>query len=143
MPSPSDALLEVLESATAAVHESDPRADVDDVDAAVARGRLSVVAGGGADGPRRRAPGVSDAIREHLEELAVLEPRNAGKPIGDARGEMGMVADVFASYGGARERLLGDSIPVIGGPDDASAARFGEAGCRAGSKLAGERRRSA
>jgi hypothetical protein len=50
MPSPSDALLEVLESATAAVHESDPRADVDDVDAAVARGRLSVVAGGGAAG---------------------------------------------------------------------------------------------
>ncbi|MDX6453508.1 MAG: hypothetical protein QOH16_3557, partial [Gaiellaceae bacterium] len=58
---------------------------------------------------------VSDAVREHLEELALLEARNAGKPIGDARGEMEMVADVFAYYAGAPERLLGDSIPVGGG----------------------------
>src|SRR3712207_8146873 len=32
-------------------------------------------------------------FEEAQEELATLEARNAGKPIGDARGEMGMVAD--------------------------------------------------
>ena len=45
----------------------------------------------------------------------MLEARNAGKPIGDARGEMGMVADTFRYYAGAPERLLGDTIPVAGG----------------------------
>jgi betaine-aldehyde dehydrogenase len=45
----------------------------------------------------------------------VLEARNAGKPIGDARGEMGMVVDTFRYYAGAPERLLGDTIPVTGG----------------------------
>src|SRR5205814_8291870 len=40
---------------------------------------------------------------------------NAGKPIGDARGEMGMVADTFRYYAAAPERALGDTIPVPGG----------------------------
>jgi betaine-aldehyde dehydrogenase len=43
--------------------------------------------------------------------------RNTGKPIGDARGEMGMVVDTFAYYAAAPERLLGDTIPVAGGVD--------------------------
>ncbi len=45
----------------------------------------------------------------------MLEARNAGKPIADARGEMGMVVDTFRYYAGAPERLLGDTIPVAGG----------------------------
>ena len=45
----------------------------------------------------------------------MLEARNAGKPIGDARGEMGMVVDTFRFYAGAPERTLGDTIPVSGG----------------------------
>ena len=111
------AVLEVLEPATAAVLTSIPRAGVEDVDVAVARARAAypawrAVAPGDRAAVLRR---VSDAVRDHVEELAVLEARNAGKPIGDARGEMGMVADVFAYYAGAPERLLGDSIPVSGG----------------------------
>jgi betaine-aldehyde dehydrogenase len=47
----------------------------------------------------------------------VLEARNAGKPIRDARGEIGMVADTFRYYAGAPERLLGQTIPVAGGVD--------------------------
>src|SRR2546421_3868228 len=47
----------------------------------------------------------------------MLEARNAGKPISDARGEVGMVADVFHYYAGAPERLLGNTIPVAGGVD--------------------------
>ena len=45
----------------------------------------------------------------------MLEARNAGKAIADARGEMGMVVDTFRYYAGAPERLLGDTIPVAGG----------------------------
>jgi acyl-CoA reductase-like NAD-dependent aldehyde dehydrogenase len=116
-PESVSALLEVLEPATAGVLESVPRAGVQDVDAAVARARAAYPAWR-AVAPADRAAllrRISDVVREHLEELAVLEARNAGKPIGDARGEMGMVADVFAYYAGAPERLLGDSIPVSGG----------------------------
>ena len=47
--------------------------------------------------------------------LALLEARNAGKPIGDARGEMQMVVDTFRYYAAGPERLLGDTIPVAGG----------------------------
>ena len=58
---------------------------------------------------------MADALTAAQEELAQLEARNAGKPIGDARGEMGMVADTFRYYAGAPERVLGDTIPVAGG----------------------------
>ncbi len=49
--------------------------------------------------------------RSELEDLATLEARNAGKPIGDARGEIGMVVETFRYYAGAPERLLGQDDP--------------------------------
>ncbi len=56
-------------------------------------------------------------VEEHAEELALLETRNVGKPIGDARGEAGMVADVFHFYAGAVDKHHGETIPVSGGVD--------------------------
>jgi acyl-CoA reductase-like NAD-dependent aldehyde dehydrogenase len=109
--------LTVIEPATEAVLREIPRADEDDVDAAVERAKDAFPAW------RDLAPGdrarilrrLASAVEEHHEELAVLEARNAGKPIRDARGEMEMVAQVFHYYAGAPERLLGDTIPVSGG----------------------------
>jgi acyl-CoA reductase-like NAD-dependent aldehyde dehydrogenase len=109
--------LSVLEPATEAVLDVIARAGPADVDAAVSRARDVYPAW------RALAPGVraarlyalAGALEEQLEELAVLEARNAGKPIGDARGEMAMVVDTFRYYAGAPERLLGDTIPVAGG----------------------------
>jgi acyl-CoA reductase-like NAD-dependent aldehyde dehydrogenase len=60
---------------------------------------------------------LAGAVEEHGEELALLETRNVGKPIGDARGEVGMVADVFHFYAGAVDKLYGETIPVAGGVD--------------------------
>ena len=57
----------------------------------------------------------ADTLESHLEELALIEARNAGKPIGSARGEIAMVVDTIRYYSGAPERLLGDTIPVAGG----------------------------
>ncbi|HEX9374647.1 MAG TPA: aldehyde dehydrogenase family protein [Actinomycetota bacterium] len=51
-------------------------------------------------------------VRDRLEELAVLEARNAGKPIRDARDEVGLVANVFEYWGGAANKVLGETIPV-------------------------------
>jgi betaine-aldehyde dehydrogenase len=110
-------VLEVLEPATEAVLQEIPRADAADVDRAVERA-AAAFPGWRAVAPSDRAAqlrAISDVVSEHREELAVLEARNAGKPIGDARGEMAMVAQVFAYYAGSPERLLGDTIPVTGG----------------------------
>jgi acyl-CoA reductase-like NAD-dependent aldehyde dehydrogenase len=110
-------VLRVLEPATGAVLATVPAASVADTDAAVAAARAAFPAWR-AVSPSDRARllrRIADAVDGAREELAVLEARNAGKPIGDARGEIEMVADVFAYYAGAPERLLGDSIPVSGG----------------------------
>ena len=109
--------LTILEPATEAVLEEIPRADGADVDAAVARAKAAYPAWR-ALAPGRRAEllhRLANRLEEAQEELAVLEARNAGKPIGDARGEMGMVVATFRYYAGAPERLLGDTIPVEGG----------------------------
>ena len=57
------------------------------------------------------------AVEEHGEELARLETQNVGKPIGDSRGEVQMVADVFHFYAGAVDKHYGETIPVVGGVD--------------------------
>jgi betaine-aldehyde dehydrogenase len=56
-------------------------------------------------------------VEEHVEELALLETRNVGKPITDSRGEVAMVADVLHFYAGAVDKHRGATIPVSGGVD--------------------------
>jgi len=109
----------VLEPATEATLAELEAAGVEEVDAAVARAKEAFRAWGAVTpGDRARLMRrLADAIEARLEELATLEARNAGKPISDARAEMGMVVDTFRFYAGAPERLLGDTIPVAGGID--------------------------
>jgi acyl-CoA reductase-like NAD-dependent aldehyde dehydrogenase len=109
--------LAVLEPATEQVLAEIPRAGAEEADAAVARAKAALPAWR-ALAPADRARllyRLADALEAAQEELAQLEARNAGKPIGDARGEMGMVVDTFRFYAGAPERTLGDTIPVAGG----------------------------
>jgi acyl-CoA reductase-like NAD-dependent aldehyde dehydrogenase len=111
--------IEVIEPATERVMAELPRAGAEEVDAAVASAKAAF------PGWRAVAPGdraalmhrLADALAEQVEELAVLEARNVGKPIADARGEIGMVVETFRYYAGAPERLLGQTIPVAGGVD--------------------------
>jgi betaine-aldehyde dehydrogenase len=94
-------------------------AGVDETDAAVARAKEAF--------PDWRAVGPADRgrllrrlatlVEEHGEELARLESRNVGKPIAGARGEVGMVSEVFHYYAGAVDKHLGETIPVAGGVD--------------------------
>ena len=111
--------LSVIEPATAAVMEEIPRAGAEEVDAAVAAAKAAFPAWR-AVSPADRAAllrALADELERRLEDLARLEARNAGKPIGDARGEMGMVVDTYRYYAAAPERLLGQTIPVAGGVD--------------------------
>jgi acyl-CoA reductase-like NAD-dependent aldehyde dehydrogenase len=51
-------------------------------------------------------------VRDRLEDLATLEARNGGKPIGAARGEIGLVATTLEYWGGAANKIFGETIPV-------------------------------
>ncbi len=107
----------MLEPATETVLADVPRAGVEEVDEAVARATVALPPWRAlAPGERARLlHALANVLEAHVEELAVLEARNAGKAIVDARGEMAMVVDTFRYYAGAPERLLGDTIPVAGG----------------------------
>jgi acyl-CoA reductase-like NAD-dependent aldehyde dehydrogenase len=109
--------LSVIEPATEAVLEEVPRAGVEETDAAVARARAAYPAWRDlAPGERaERLRALADAMAAEHEQLALLEARNAGKPINSARGEIGMAIGTIRFYAGAPERLLGDTIPVAGG----------------------------
>jgi acyl-CoA reductase-like NAD-dependent aldehyde dehydrogenase len=109
--------LTVVEPATEQVLAELPRAGASEADAAVARAKAAYPAWR-AVAPADRARllhSLASRLADRREALAVIEARNAGKPIGDARGEMGMVADTFRYYAAAPERALGDTIPVAGG----------------------------
>jgi betaine-aldehyde dehydrogenase len=111
--------MQVFEPATEQVLAELPRAGAEEADEAVARAKAAFPAW------RDVAPGdrakllrrLARAVEGKVEELAQLESRNVGKPISDARGEVGSVVDVFDYYAGAPERLLGSQIPVSGGVD--------------------------
>jgi acyl-CoA reductase-like NAD-dependent aldehyde dehydrogenase len=110
---------EVRDPATEAVIERVAASTAADADAAVERA-AAAFAGWRAVAPADRARllrRLAERLDAERERLAQLEMRNAGKPIGDARGEIGMVVETFAYYAGAPERLLGDTIPVAGGVD--------------------------
>jgi betaine-aldehyde dehydrogenase len=112
-------MLEVLNPATEEVVESLEPATEDDADAAIARAREAFPAWRDVqpDDRSRLLRRLADALDAEQENLAQLESKNTGKPIGDSRGEMAMVAQTFHYYAGMPERLLGDTIPVSGGVD--------------------------
>jgi len=94
-------------------------AGVEETDAAVARAKAAFP-GWRAVAPADRARllrRLATLVEEHGEELARLESRNVGKPIAGARGEIGMVAEVFHYYAGAVDKHFGETIPVARGVD--------------------------
>jgi betaine-aldehyde dehydrogenase len=92
---------------------------LEEVDAAVLRAVMAQAAWA-ALAPADRARALrrfAAAVDGAVEELAALEVRNSGHPIGSARWEAGHVRDVLDYYAGAPERMIGQQIPVAGGID--------------------------
>jgi betaine-aldehyde dehydrogenase len=54
---------------------------------------------------------LAQLIRDNADELATLEARNVGKPIREARDEVGLAANVFEYYAGATNKVGGQTIP--------------------------------
>jgi len=108
----------VIESATGKPFAEVARAGTEDAGRAVRMAHTAFAEGQGR-WPRMSATErgrvllrAAGLLRERLESLATLEARNAGKPIRDARGEVSLAANVFEYWGGAANKIFGETIPV-------------------------------
>jgi len=54
-------------------------------------------------------------IRLHAEEWSLLECRDVGKPLTQARADIEAAASYFEFYGGAADKVMGDTIPIEDG----------------------------
>ncbi|MER5973701.1 aldehyde dehydrogenase family protein [Streptomyces sp. NPDC002055] len=110
---------QVLNPATEEVIATVPDATPADVDAAVRRAATAQRSWSAlAPGERARLlRRFAATVDDHIEELAQLEVREAGHPIGNARWEAGNVRDLLDYAAGGAERLNGSQIPVPGGLD--------------------------
>ena len=106
-------VLAAIDPATGETIRELPLATPADVDAAVARADDS--RRGGWELPANRAEtlaAVGRAILDHAGELALLECRDTGKPLSQARGDVAAAARYFAYYAGAADKIEGTSIPL-------------------------------
>lgn len=58
---------------------------------------------------------LGDAITAHAQELAELEAQDTGKPLKTAKADMVAAARYFEYYGGAADKVHGDTIPFLSG----------------------------
>ena len=94
-----------------------PEAGEAEVDAAVAAGRYALEEGewgklAGFERGRLLAK-LSRAILENADELVALESRDTGKPLGQAKADIAATARYFEFYGGAADKMHGETIPYF------------------------------
>ncbi len=119
--SSSDKTIPQVNPATEEVFCEVSAASVEDVESAVAGAQRIFESEWRDLAPRKRADilfNIARVIRENLETLAQLECQNIGKPISDARDEIGLGARVFEYYAGAISKFFGQTIPVARGGFD-------------------------
>ncbi len=105
--------IELIEPATGEPFTTVTQASAEDVDRAVTAAAKAFQSWRKTS-PRERGrllQRVAALIRENAEDLAKAEARNVGKPIRDARDEVGLAADCFDYYAGATNKVFGQTIP--------------------------------
>jgi len=114
----SGATLPMIDPSEGAPFAAIARGTADDVDAAVraaqaardgAWGRLAAAEKG------RLLARIGRAIGDHHEELALIEARDCGKPLKQARADVTACARYFEFYAGAPDKLHGTTIPYAEG----------------------------
>ena len=110
-------VFETHDPATGEVLAVVPAANQVDVDRAVRAARRAFDDGtwGSAVAERERSRillRMAELVRAQAEELAVLEVRDCGKPLADARADIDEVAFMLEYYGGWATKISGDIPPV-------------------------------
>ncbi len=117
-PSNSGRVIDVYAPAEGKVFAQITAGDAADIDAAVqaARAAHDGVWGNMAAADRGRILSkFGQAILDHVDELTLLEARDCGKPMRQARTDILACARYFEFYGGAADKLHGDTIPFLKG----------------------------
>ncbi|MEY4749789.1 MAG: hypothetical protein RIQ60_2003 [Pseudomonadota bacterium] len=118
VPAAGGLTLDVIDPADARLLTSLPRSDRRDIDAAVAAARAASRGAWGRATATERGRVLSRLaalITQHHDELAELECRDTGKPIQQARVDITACARYFEYYGGAADKLHGETIPYAAG----------------------------
>jgi aldehyde dehydrogenase (NAD+) len=100
--------------------DGEPIADVPacgaaDIDAAVRAAEAAFDDGWGTLGPAERSEALTEwlgVLRDHRDELALLECLDTGKPIEDAAGEVDGALDTLAFYAGLPRTQRGQQVPA-------------------------------
>jgi aldehyde dehydrogenase (NAD+) len=90
------------------------RSDAVDVDAAVHAARAAFDGAWGALAPAKKGRllnALSRAILDQADELALIEARDCGKPVKQAKADVAACGRYFEFYGGATDKLHGATIP--------------------------------
>ncbi|QPC86795.1 aldehyde dehydrogenase family protein [Mesorhizobium sp. NBSH29] len=111
--------IDVVSPSDGKVFASIPAAGAADVDRAVKAARRAFD-----DGPWRKMPAVERGrcltrlgllVEKHGTELAALESRDTGKPVRQGRADVIATMRYFEFYGGAADKVHGDTIPFLDG----------------------------
>ena len=118
-PSHSDKTVPVVAPADGQAFASIAAGNAQDIDDAVAAARAALETGAWrrltATERGRLLLKLSALIDAHAEELAQLESRDTGKPIRQGRADVVAVSRYFEYYGGAADKVHGDTIPFLDG----------------------------
>jgi len=117
-PAASGATLPVIDPSDGQAFSTIAQGGREDVDAAVAAARRAFDGAWGRVSPTDRGrilTRLGRLILDHHRELADLECRDTGKPIQQADADIHACARYFEYYGGAADKLHGETIPYLDG----------------------------
>ncbi|MBN8233823.1 aldehyde dehydrogenase family protein [Halobacillus kuroshimensis] len=110
------ARMDIHNPSTGEVIADAPASSKEDIDLAVSAARHAFSAG---DWPLvkpyergQMLLRVAEMIRENKESLALLETLDTGKPISQGRADVEAAARYFEFYGGAADKIHGETIPI-------------------------------
>lgn len=116
VPASSGQTLPVIDPSTGEVFDTLARGNAADIDKAVAAARAAL------SGPWSKLTAtdrgrilmkMSQLILERVDTLALLESRDTGKPMSQARNDIVVAARYCEFYGGAADKLHGHQIPYL------------------------------
>ncbi len=116
-PSSGDSI-PVVDPSTGQEFDSIARGNAADIDRAVQAARRAYEGAWGkltAAERGRLMLRLSNKVLDHFDELAALESRDCGKPTKQARADVTAIARYFEFYGGAADKLHGETLPYQNG----------------------------
>ena len=108
--------LDVLDPSTGELLDRTLRGTAEHVDAAVDAARRASTGWSHASSAERSAVlrRIGDLIRRDADELSLLESRDTGKPLSQARADTAVAARYFEYYANTMEAFFGTSLPANG-----------------------------